>query len=122
MNIESHKPASHEEWLALRRQDITASVAGALLGVHPKSSPFQLWAEKTGLVPETDDEETPAMKRGRRLEPVVIQIIREEHPTWGIKANPLYYRDPLCAARRDTGRARHQPRPPRLGRRASEDR
>ena len=48
--IEQLAIESREQWLAMRRQDITASTAGALLGLHPYVTAYSLWAEKTGLV------------------------------------------------------------------------
>ena len=49
--IRKIKTASHEEWLALRRQYIGGSDAAAVVGLNPFSSPYSLWAEKTGRVP-----------------------------------------------------------------------
>jgi hypothetical protein len=94
--IEILAPASREEWLALRKSTIGASEAAALVGAHPWLTPYELWARKSGLV--TDAEETPAMRRGRHLEAVAIDFLREERPSWLIKANPIpggvIYRDP----------------------------
>lgn len=89
-------PRDRAAWLRARRQDITASVVGALFGVHDFVTPFELWAIKTGRVREAD-EENDAMRRGRLLEPVAVQIIREEHPEWEVEHNAAdsrYYRDP----------------------------
>lgn len=89
-------PATREEWLDLRKNDVTASQAAALLGQHPYSSAYQLWADKTGRASD-DGEENGAMKRGRLLEPVVIDMLREERPDWRIQYTPgslTYYRDP----------------------------
>lgn len=93
--VERIRIGSRDQWLKLRRQDITASVAAALLGIHPYTTAFQLWALKTGRVSE-DTEETPPMRRGRLLEPVAVQILREEHPDWQFSDYPvgLYFRDP----------------------------
>jgi hypothetical protein len=95
MTVETIAPSSREEWLALRKSMIGASEAAALVGAHPWLTPYQLWARKSGLVPEA--EETPAMRRGRHLEAVAIDFLREERPDWVIKANPIpggiLYRD-----------------------------
>ena len=45
------KTSSHEEWLALRSQYIGGSDAAAVVGLNSFSSPYSLWAEKTGKVP-----------------------------------------------------------------------
>jgi predicted phage-related endonuclease len=84
---------SREQWLALRRQDVTASVVGALLGVSDYVTAYGLWALKSGRVAE-DPEDNPAMKRGRLLEPVALQLLAEERPTWSIEAPGVYLRDP----------------------------
>lgn len=41
----------HEEWLARRKNSIGGSDAAAVVGLNPYSSPYALWAEKTGKVP-----------------------------------------------------------------------
>lgn len=84
-------------WLVLRQQDVTASAAGCLLGVHDYLTPYELWALKAGLIQE-DPEETAPMQRGRLLEPVAVQLLREMRPTWTITHNTgaaqIYLRDP----------------------------
>jgi predicted phage-related endonuclease len=85
-------------WLDLRKKDVTASVAGALLGVHPYASAYGLWALKSGRLDE-DVEETPPMRRGRLLEPIAVQLLREERPDWTIIGDHpvgFYYRDPVA--------------------------
>jgi hypothetical protein len=93
--IETLTPSSREEWLVLRKETIGASEAAALVGAHPWLTPYELWARKSGLVPEA--EETPAMRRGRHLEAVAVDFLREERPDWIIKANSIpggtFYRD-----------------------------
>lgn len=74
-----HSVPSRESWLALRRQDVTASVAGALLGVHEYCTPFQLYALKAGEISD-DVELSPAMERGRLLEPVAYKLYQREKP------------------------------------------
>lgn len=96
MPIETIKVGSRADWLRLRANDVTASVAGALFGVHPYVSAFSLFALKTGLTKE-DSEETPALQRGRLLEPVAVELLREQRPGWKIKHNTgsgqVYLRD-----------------------------
>lgn len=45
------KTANHEEWLKLRSQYIGGSDAAAVVGMNRFSTPYSLWAEKTGRVP-----------------------------------------------------------------------
>lgn len=81
-----------EEWLALRRQDVTASVAGALLGIHPFTSRYRLWMEKAGRLSE-DGAETAAMLRGRVLEAPALDLLKLERPRWKITRPDVYLRD-----------------------------
>jgi predicted phage-related endonuclease len=96
--VEIIRPKDRTAWLRARGRDITASVVGALFGEHEFLTEFELWATKTGRVPNTVDE-TPAMARGRLLEPVAIQLLREQYPDWKIEHNAaenIYFRDPLA--------------------------
>jgi predicted phage-related endonuclease len=76
----------------LRHQDLTASVAGALFGVHPYTTLYQVWAEKTGRT--AAQESNAAMDRGTMLEPIAIDLLRHVRPDWSIDY-PLaaYWRD-----------------------------
>jgi len=93
--IETHQIADRESWLRLRQADVTASVAGALLDVHPYISKFALWALKSGRV-EADPTDSPQLRRGRLLEPVAVEMLREERPRWKIEQPGVYLRDPTA--------------------------
>lgn len=89
-------PKDRQAWLNARQQDVTASVVGALFGVHEFTTPYELWASKTGRLPR-DDRESDPMRRGRLLEQVAVQMIREDHPEWRVEhsnEDQIYYRDP----------------------------
>jgi putative phage-type endonuclease len=66
---------SHEEWLEHRSKTIGGSDASAILGMNSYSSPYSVWAEKTGKLPPKDDNE--AMRIGRDLEAYVAQRFTE---------------------------------------------
>ncbi len=92
--IEILHPSSREEWLADRKTTIGASEVAAVLGVHPYITPFQLWARKSGI--DSDGQDNKYMRRGRILEPVAIDLLREERPEWSVMGNPMpstFYRD-----------------------------
>jgi hypothetical protein len=83
-------------WRALRSKDITASVAAALIGEHEWETAYSLYQAKAGAI-ENDVEDAGPVRRGRLLEPVAVQVLREEHPGWMIRHNSgearVYYRD-----------------------------
>ncbi len=58
------------EWLAWRRGGIGASDVAAVLGLSPWSSPWSIWADKVGLVPDDDqfDNDDDPKEFGRRAE------------------------------------------------------
>lgn len=81
-----------DQWLALRKQDVTASIVAALFGVHPYQSAYGLFAEKTGLeLPEIDNA---ILRRGRLLEGAVAVAVEEDRPSWKLEKSQHYYRDP----------------------------
>lgn len=65
----STKDISHDEWLEHRRKGIGGSDAAAIVGLNPWCSPFDVYADKLGLIPEQEDNE--AMRQGRDFEDYV---------------------------------------------------
>lgn len=70
------KTNGREEWLALRKQYIGGSDAAAVVGLNPFASPFSLWAEKTGNLPEF--EGNLATEVGTYLEEFVAKKFEKE--------------------------------------------
>ena len=68
---------THDEWLDLRKTGIGGSDAGTILGVNPYSSPYALWADKTGLV-ENVFKGNAATEWGNRLERTVAEAFAEQ--------------------------------------------
>jgi predicted phage-related endonuclease len=64
--------ASRREWLALRQDDLTASEAGALWGVHKYTTRRRIAMQK--LYGE-NDEQSAIMRRGKIMEPAVAEAI-----------------------------------------------
>lgn len=60
-----------EEWLAERRKGVTATDISAISGLNPYKTIYDVFLEKLDLVEPTPDN--PAMKRGRRMEPVLAE-------------------------------------------------
>lgn len=62
---------SREDWLAERKHSLGGSDMGAILGLNQYRSPYSVWAEKLGKIPDEPDNE--AMRVGRDLEAYVIE-------------------------------------------------
>ena len=67
---------SREEWLAERKHSLGGSDMGAVLGLNRWASPLTVWADKTGRVPEKEDNES--MRLGRDLEGYVASRFTEK--------------------------------------------
>jgi hypothetical protein len=81
------------QWHALRRNVIGASEIAALVGVHEYLTYYGLWAHKAGKLPPDEDNDNGAMERGRRLEPVAVDMLRDRNPTWRVEAPRSHYAD-----------------------------
>lgn len=66
---------SREDWLAVRRRGIGGSDAAALVGLSEYATPFSVWADKRGMLPE--QEETESLRLGRDLEDYVARRFTE---------------------------------------------
>lgn len=66
---------TREEWLEHRRKSIGGSDAAAVVGLNHYASPYSLWADKRGLLPEKEDSEP--MRLGRDLEDYVARRFTE---------------------------------------------
>lgn len=91
--IHSWPIGSRDEWLARRKLNVNASEAAGLFGpdIHPYWTPYKLWAAKSGKLP--DEEDNPVLRRGRKFEPVVVDILREDYPEWEINPARRYFWD-----------------------------
>ncbi|MDD6483741.1 MAG: YqaJ viral recombinase family protein [Clostridiales bacterium] len=67
---------SREEWLEHRRLGIGGSDAGAILGLNPYKSAFDVYADKLRLLQDRPDNE--AMRQGRDFEEYVAKRFCEE--------------------------------------------
>lgn len=57
MSITKIKTNSHEEWLEERKKSLGGSDVGAVLGMNSYTSPYTIWAEKTGKLPPFEGNE-----------------------------------------------------------------
>jgi len=93
LHVERITITGEQQWLDLRKQDVTASVVAAPLGLHKFKSAAQLFAEKAGLVPEAGVESI-VTRRGKALERVVAEEVAKLHPDWMITKANEYLRVP----------------------------
>ena len=73
---------SRDQWLDMRKNYVTASDIASISGVG-RRSPLQVWAEKTGAIPPTTDNNI--LRRGRWFEAAIFAAIAEERPNWNVK-------------------------------------
>lgn len=83
-------PESRDEWLKMRRLDITSTDCAAMFGLSPYKTPLQLWLK---LHTDLDDsiEETERMRWGTRLESAIAHGIAEDRG-WRIEKWNYYQR------------------------------
>ena len=82
---------TREQWLEARRTSIGGSDSSAIVGYNPFSSPYTVWADKTGRLPEREDNE--AMKQGRDLEEYVAQRWCEDTGKKVRKVNAILFNE-----------------------------
>ena len=68
----STRNLSKEDWLRYRKCGITGTDAGAILGLNPYRSAFQVYHDKISDATENIDNE--AMRQGRDLEDYYVQL------------------------------------------------
>jgi putative phage-type endonuclease len=89
VSITKVKTASHEEWKELRSHYIGGSDAAAVVGLNAFSSPYALWAEKTGKAPGFSGN--LATEVGTYLEEFVAQKFAAETGKKVRKSNQSFF-------------------------------
>lgn len=84
----STRNLSKEDWLRYRKCGITGTDAGAILGLNPYRSAFQVYHDKISDTIENIDNE--AMRQGRDLEDYVAQRFTEATGLKVRRANAIY--------------------------------
>jgi predicted phage-related endonuclease len=93
MAIERIPIIGREQWLGLRKHDVTASVVGAVFGCHPYVTPLHLFIDKQGLVDLPERADDGVLRRGRIYEPAVAAAVTELRPGWRLEKCQNYFRD-----------------------------
>lgn len=79
-NFASNTP----EWHELRKTGIGGSDVAGICKVSPWTSPYGVWARKTGRIEDTSSD-SEAMEWGRRLEFAVLQKFADNHPEFHVR-------------------------------------
>ena len=85
----STRTMSRSDWLAQRRKSIGGSDAAAIVGLSQYATPYTVWADKTGRLPEQEDNE--AMRQGRDLEEYVAERWMEATGKTVRRSNAMLY-------------------------------
>lgn len=87
--VAATKNLSREEWLSLRRLGIGGSDAGAVCGVNPYRSAFNVYMDKTSAI--VTDEDTERLRQGRDLEDYCAKRFCEA-TGWKVRRSNYLYR------------------------------
>lgn len=72
---------NRNEWLDLRRSGIGGTDVAAICGVHPYRTPLDVYLDKLGIAPATEENE--AMRWGHIMEPIIAQEVTDRtHIAW----------------------------------------
>lgn len=93
--VEIREIRDKEQWLAWRREFITASRIGGLpaFRCHFYHTPLRIYAELAGVQFPSDDD-NPVLRRGRWLEPAVARAVSEMRPEWELEYPNVFLCDP----------------------------
>jgi len=85
-------PENEQAWLELRTKDITSTEIGALFGISPYMTAFELWhRKKDGVVVKIDQNER--MRWGNALQDAIALEIAKDQG-WTVRRMNEYIRDP----------------------------
>jgi putative phage-type endonuclease len=76
-----------------RRHFLGGSDIGCLFGVNPWKSAYDLWEEKTAetfIAPQIEPKRQKLFRRGKKLEPWIIELLEEEQGLFIQKRNQRY--------------------------------
>ena len=91
------------EWLELRKKTIGGSDAAGIVGLSAYATPNTVWANKTGRLPDSEDNE--AMRQGRDLEEYVARRWMEATGKTVRRCNAMLYNSLYPYAHADIDRS-----------------
>lgn len=74
-----------DAWLEVRRHGIGGSDVAAMMGLSPYRTPYETWAEKSGLIESPDISDKPSVMWGNILESVIGDHYKSLHPDRTVK-------------------------------------
>ena len=98
----STRSMSRQAWLTERRKTIGRSDAAGIVGLSRYATPYTVWADKTGRLPDQEDNE--AMRQGRELEEYVAKRWEESTGKRVRRSNALLYNPSYPFAHADIDR------------------
>ena len=78
---------THQQWLAERKKGVGASDIHQVLALEPYGCPRRLFLEKVNFPPDYEAEDKAIFRRGKMMEPIILQLLAEEHLDLNIKAS-----------------------------------
>lgn len=91
MTTEILHPKNEQDWLSMRKKDVTSTEVAALFGCSPYLTAFELWHRKQGNM-DVAIEQNERMKWGTRLQDSIAAGIAEDQD-WQIRRMTEYMRD-----------------------------
>ena len=76
----------HQKWLADRKRGVGASDIHQVLNLEPYGCARRLFFEKVGFPPDYEAEDKLIFRRGKQMEPIILDLLKEEHADLDIKA------------------------------------
>jgi len=72
-----------DEWHAIRSEGVGGSEIGTIMGLNPWQSAFELWAKRTGQIPDPPIDNWP-VRFGKAFENPILQMWQAENPEWDV--------------------------------------
>lgn len=89
------KEMTRKEWLEARQNGIGGSDASAIAGLNKWASPITVYASKVDMILENDEEEVNHfLKWGNKLEAVIRENFKEDHPQYKVQRSNFMWRHP----------------------------
>ncbi len=76
-----------QKWLAERKRGVGASDVHQVLNLEPYGCARRLFYEKVSFPPDYEPEDKLIFRRGKQMEPIILDMLREEHTDLDIKAS-----------------------------------